>query len=298
MNQLPCGKLSDESNAVYHSRDAISATKAKLFRRSALRFYRQVIKKDLPFKESDSLDFGIAFHAMMEGDEAFRAACAINPYDSFRKDSAKLWRATMESQGKVCLNLKDVDALEEMRRSVYANPTAHLLLGFAPEKEVTWRAKVGRFYVQARTDRWSESGCVVTSGMCYGVDYKTTASLLDDAFERDAAKFDYAFQMEFYKEVIASVKGMAPEAVRPRMFIVATEYEPPYETEVFEFDQETQTVAKAELILTLKDLRRAYDEDLWPGRPTGVSVLSSPRWKVKAVEEMALAAEERMQLEP
>lgn len=290
---IPCGKICDEPNSVYHKRDAVSSSKLKLFIKSAERYHRTHVVHDVLAPTSDALDFGIAAHALLESEDAFRLACAVNPYSNFRSDGAKAWRASMEAQGKVVLSPAEEAALRKMRSNAHAHPTLGRLIASAPETEVTWRAKFGRFYVQARTDRYSAIGCELTDGKPYFIDYKTTPTLLDNAFEREASKYDYHFQMGYYREVVKAVVGGEEP---PRAFIGALESEPPYDVAVYEFDADAMLVAKAEVMNALRDLKQCYETDEWPGLPVGIQPLSLTGWKAKTSHERVLASNQKREL--
>lgn len=275
--ELVCGKILNEPNAIYHSRDAVTSTRLRTFIGSPLKYHRTYIAKTLPQKSTYALDVGQAFHALMESEAAFAALTVSSPYKNFRTDEAKAWRDEI-TKNHIILDADERAALHAMKANVLAHPEASILLANT-EAEVTFRAKLGRFYVQCRADRWNGAGCELTDGLPYFVDFKKVDSL--DDLESDASNYDYHIQQIYYQEVIATVLGYERTQPRPRAFLVVSEFKPPHEVQVFEWDEFGAQVAKAAVLKGIRDMRQAYATDTWPGRPTGIRKLSLKYWKIK-----------------
>ena len=205
-------------------------------------------------------------------------------FENYRTMEAKKWRDDMTKAGKIVLDKRDEDALALMHGRVLKHPVVQELIADT-QAEVTWRKRYSSdFAVQCRTDRYK-------SGIA--VDWKTVTSLYQ--FKKDAINFSYHTQAAFYQEVIAACLELPADAPRTRVIFVAVEKEPPHEVQPFEFDQDSLTVARAEIIMALKHLRRCFETNDWE-RATGIETMRLPAWSVKQTEERLIELQKRLEL--
>ena len=277
-----------ETNAAYHSNPAISHSNLCDFMEqtggSKLRFYHRHVLKIIAPEEAPHLEFGSAFHLLMEDTEKFKAVAVSSKFENYRTSEAKTWRDEMIKAGKIILNKEDEEALALMHGRVLKHPIVQELIADT-QAELTWRKRYSDvFSVQCRTDRYKPG---------IAVDWKTVSSL--NAFKKDAINFSYHTQAAYYQEVIAACQELPADAPRPRMIYVAVEKEPPFEVQPFEFDQDSLTVARAEIIMALKHLRRCFETNEWERTPN-IETIRLPVWSVKQAEERLIELQKRLEL--
>jgi len=278
-------KILGEPNADYHANPAISHSKLKAFIESRLGFYERYITKTVSKESAAHFDIGSAFHLFMEGGLPFYNAISVNTkFDSWRTNEAKAWKAEQEKSGKIVLGQEEFKAVETMGSRVKAHKLVQELIN-GTEAEVTWRKSFGKWAVQARLDRY-KPGVIV--------DWKTVPSIAD--FKRNAINYSYHTQAVFYQEVVAACLDYAPETPRDDMVFVAVEKEPPHEVQPFRFDAQALEVARAEVMVALRDMRHCFETGEWM-RPEIIDSVSLPYWYVKAAETKLLSVQERLQIQ-
>lgn len=307
------GIIHDEPNAVYHATDAVSHSKLSDFRRLPLYYHRKHVLKAIPREEpTKALITGSALHAaLLEGPAAFDKLIAVLPPDAPRRPSqlqrnakkpspetiaAIEWWDSWEkaTAGKEVLTSDDRDTVHKMLAGAAANPLAlELLTHPATKTEVVFRKQMKHFTVQCRADAWNEQGCELSGGRPFVADVKTVPSLCEGdftTFAKNFHAFGYHRQAAFYREVIAEVIGLPPDAPRPEFFFVVVEKAEPFQCMVFRVDDVAMAVAEREIIADLLKLRSCYDRDEWPGAPLDLQVIGLPEWYVaKSVEQTAAA---------
>jgi hypothetical protein len=142
--------------------------------------------------------------------------------------------------------------IEHMAESVWIHPDAKDLLATG-EAEGTIR--IEDFHglpVQVRLDWFSPD---------YGiVDLKTTREDLS-SFEREARHYGYAFQLAFYRAVLAYVTGIKYPA-----YIIAVEKEQPYRVATFKYADEILDQAEAENEKAIAELIECRGNNIWHTR--------------------------------
>lgn len=300
-------KILDEDIFTYHERDAVSSTRLNVFHMSPLKYFETFVTKVIPPEESWAFDFGQAFHALMESEDAFNRYVVTMKFDDFRTDKAKAWREEMKAARKLILTAREIIALTKMKARVQAHPIASQLIADT-EAEVTWRRSFGKFTVQCRADRWGDvrthpdprrinianRDTLLLSS--WFVDFKTCTSLAQ--FRKNWINFGYARQKVFYQEVILSCQSAdEPRSYIPRAegFWIVSESEPPHECRVFSLGDDSCTVARGEVMMDLKLLRHCYDTGEWTP-PAEIETLEYPRWQVEQSERRLLEQKQRLQI--
>ena len=144
-----------------------------------------------------ALLFGIAAHKAILEPEAFEAEYVAAPaIDRRTKAGKEEYAAFMEENaGKTVISIDDMTTIRDMAEAVKANETAAELLTGKHEMPVTWMDPDTGEGCKAKFD------CITTyDGKEYIVDYKTTDSCEDGAFERASRKYGYKFQAGMYCE--------------------------------------------------------------------------------------------------
>jgi hypothetical protein len=295
-------KILGEPIHTYHAHDAVSSTRLNVFHNSPLAYFEQYVTKTTPPVDKWEFDFGQAFHALVEGEEAFQRYVVPMKFDDFRTNAARAWRDEMKVANKLILTAEEIVKLTKMKARVQTHPIAAQLIADT-EAEVTWRRSYGKFTIQCRTDRWGGSPREIVLPNkstlqlpCWFVDFKTTASI--PQFRKKWIDLGYARQKVFYTETILACQSLdAPKEDIPRAdtFWIVSESEPPHECRVFNLGPSSCDVARAEVMTDLKMLRHAYETGAWEITPE-IETLEYPRWQVEQAERRLLEQRERLQL--
>lgn len=289
----PLGKILNEPAVVYHGCGAVSNSKLKVFAEDPLLYYMRFVDKSILAPSSKSFDIGTAFHARCENLKSYRKIVAVNErYSDLRTKNAQHWKARHESNGRTVISQRDHEMISRMVYGFRNNPLAMELLRNT-EREVTWRARIGKFVVQCRTDRWCGEGRFIKSlneklGP-YFVDFKTVPSLAD--FSANLSNYNYHHQDAFYKEVIKQVVGPIEkcpadlaEYACPRAFFIVSEKEAPWSTLVYELDEEAQRIGRQAVLIALTNLRNCYETGKWFRPQTKLRTAALKFWKSKEEE--------------
>lgn len=296
-------KFTDISIWDYHAHEAVSSTKLDLFHESPLAYFETHVTKTMPPRESWAFDFGSAHHAQMESKEAFERSVVEMQFPDFRTNKAREWRDEMSAARKLILTREELESLRKMKARIEAHPIASQLIADT-EAEVTWRRSFGKFTVQCRTDRWGYKPREITipgkPPMLldrWFVDFKSCTSIAQ--FRKNWINFGYARQKVFYTETILSCQSAdaTPGTDIPRAdgFWIVSESEPPHDCRVFVLGADSCNVARAEVMMDLKLLRRCYESGEWTV-PAEIEQLDYAPWYVKQCEQRLLEQRERLQL--
>lgn len=281
--------ITGESNEAYHAHDAISHSKLTDFMDftggSPMRFYQRHVAKTLAGERGEHFDIGSAFHLLMEDPEKYKTAIIDSKFESYRTNEAKKWKREQIDAGRIILTREQALTLSMMHGRVLKHGVVQELIADT-RAELTWRKNFGAFTVQCRTDRY-KPGLIV--------DWKTVISIAD--FKRDIINHGYHSQDEFYRLTVGSCEGLSEEEMRAlRVVFVAVEKEPPFEVQPFELDEDSRAVARAEIILALKHLRRCYETGDW-SRPEKIEVVRLPSYFVRQREDRLIELRDRLQLQ-
>lgn len=148
-------------------------------------------------KDSSALAFGRAAHKYILEKELFNLEFAVAPIcDRRTKAGKEQYEAFLqESAGKEVITQDDYDRIKEMAAAIDEDPFARAFLTGECETPFFWTDKETGEECKVRPD------CIaIYEGKKYIVDYKTTESCADGAFERSVRKFGYKFQTGMYRE--------------------------------------------------------------------------------------------------
>jgi hypothetical protein len=231
--------FTDLSNADYHSHGA------KIISSSYLKnvYKHSIDKASMPMGSSPALEFGSAFHDVMElGIEEWNKIYAVAPDVDKRttvyKDFAK------ENLGKVCLSGGDSEKIMRMRDSVESNEFFKYL-NSTYESHKEWS-----FF-----GRYNDIRCRVRPDVCYSdiskatgidpikrdikvaIDYKTCQDVT--LFKYDLKKYAYDLQAVYYSDFL----GIDPT----NFYFVAVEKTYPYTTQVFRLSESSISLGRMKM---------------------------------------------------
>ena len=233
------------------------------FKRNPLLYHKRQLGL-VPDEDRPAYLVGRAAHVLtLEGREAFVAGFAVggpinpqtgNPYGPYTK-AFQDWAA---QQGKPVLDVEQAALVEMLAESVQSHEHAsHLLSQGIPEAVV--RTTYREVPCQARLDWLNPREGIV--------DLKTCDSL--DLFEYDVRAYGYAYQLAFYRALLAeSVGGNVP------VFLIAVEKKEPFRTGVWRYEPDVLDRAQRENERAVERFRRCRETANWPSGFEEVRVLS------------------------
>lgn len=229
----------DLSNADYHShgREIISSSYLKsVYKHSAA-------KASIPMSNSPALEFGSAFHDMMElGVEDWNKVYAVAPDVDKRttvyKDFVK------ENTNKVCLSASDSEKIMRMCDSVRSNEFyKYLTNSYAVHKEYSFFGRYDDIRCRVRPDVCYSDLSEVTNtdptklSFKVAIDYKSCQDVT--LFKYDVKKYAYDLQAVYYSDFL----GIDPSD----FYFVAVEKTYPYTTQVFRLSDQSISLGRMKM---------------------------------------------------
>lgn len=180
----------------YNDIDAIRRSDLWRINQSPLHFKYYM---DSDKEQTPALVFGSAMHKkLLEPDdflEEFAVATKIDRRTKVGRESWKLFEETCQANNLTIITEDDFDKIADMVDAVHCHELAYKLLAGEHEKVFVWTDDVTGERCKVKVD------CLTTyNGQPYIVDYKTTDSCEDGAFERSCRKYGYQFQAGMYCE--------------------------------------------------------------------------------------------------
>lgn len=270
------GLVRDLPNADYHgAHDYLSASGAK-----------KLIPPSCPakFKAQQGVeehkavfDLGKAAHTRVLGKG--EDIVVVDATD-WRSKDAREARDLARMEGKTPILAAENVVIDGMAASLAAHPIAPLLFREG-EAEVSafWTDEATGVKCRVRFDYLPDP---VEGQRLIVPDLKTAASAEPTEFGRNAARFHYLMQDQWYCDAVRAL-GIDDD---PAFLFVVIEKEAPYVVTVGQFSEEDKRLGRA-----LNDrARRTYAEclstDTWPAYHPGVADLSLPIWHHNYYEEL------------
>lgn len=210
-------------------------------------------------KKTPALIFGAAAHKLILEADTFMDEYAVSPVvDRRTREGKAVWAEFVEKCKAEHLEVVSADdylMIKDMNAAIDAHPIARRLLSGRHEQIFTWTDTKTGERCKIRTDCLTEY-----RGRQIIVDYKTTDSCEDGAFERSCRKYGYKFQAGMYHE------GVFQNTLEDRDFVfVVQEKNEPYAVRCYycapEFVKEGYDQFR-ELIGIYHDCK---ERDYWPG---------------------------------
>lgn len=184
-----------------------------------------------PKEDTPALAFGRATHKAVLEPETFSDEFAVAPkVDRRTKEGKETWNKFVEDNaGKEVITEEDFEILQDMKAVIDRDIHASTFLNGIHEQSYFWTDEATGEKCKVRPDCIAE-----VDGKKYIVDYKTTDSCADGAFERSVRKYGYKFQAGMYREgyfqntfedvgfVFVAQEKTAPYAVR--VYICSEEF--------------------------------------------------------------------------
>ena len=198
-------------------------------RKSPLHYLYTVTHEEEP---TPALAFGIAAHKYILEEEDFWKDYVLAPeVDRRTKDGKAVWNQFVNElveTGKSSISASDYTVIQDMNAAILKNPTAAALLKTGKhEVPIEWTDAETGEPCKCRPDCLTEY-----QGRKYIVDYKTTTSCEEGAFERSCRAYGYKLQAAMYTEGVFQT-----ELETYQFAFVAQEKKPPYAVRVYFCDR-------------------------------------------------------------
>lgn len=248
--------LSALTEAEYHRHPALSASGAKVLAAPAgAAKYRWMM--DNPAETKREYDIGHAWHSVVLG-------VGAQPVEVEGNRNANAVKARIEEvrkAGGVPLRPDDFATVHSMAGQLKKHPIWTLLNhpDRVCEQELWWADRTRRAKLDCRINHLI-------------IDLKSGTDASYKGFQRNAARFGYHIQSEFYKTAVREALGIQ----RPEFLLVIQEITPPYLVAVYRFDREAQEEGRRAIALAEHRYRQGNATGEWPGYPETVQELSLP----------------------
>lgn len=157
-------------------------------------------------KETQALNFGTAFHAYLMNTGT---VVSLPEGETFAKKANKEWRAQHEAAGDTVVTFAEMQMLDHMKQNIIDSSKASdtdymdIIEHAYCEHVIEWVDEKSGLTLKAKPD-------VLPVGLDYLVDLKTTRSIDEDEFAKEAWNYGYHIQAEFYR---AAVAQLDPESI-------------------------------------------------------------------------------------
>lgn len=277
------GIIYDEPFDVYLASDCVGSHRLNDVSPRPLVYFKKYIEKSVPaHTDSPAMAFGRLFHCLaLEGEAEVEKRFVVAPQgiDRRTKQGKADWETFLQSSaGKQAITQDDIDLAWKMVRSIRAKPSAVKLLARG-RPEVTFRAQLPKFAVQARVD-WYD-GEDAAGPLCVNV--KTVETLED--FDKQYQSLNYYRGDAFYRLVVAKVLKVEPFV--PQMVNLVVEKCEPFDCAIRVPDAEALDIGTREVMQNLCAIEACYASGNWPGEPDEWRTVSLPQWMARKAQEAA-----------
>ena len=211
-----------------------------------------------PKEPTAAFTFGIAAHKYILEPDDFWNCYGLAPEVDRRTKAGKLeWNDFVETLGdKEPLSTSDYETIVEMNDAIVRNQTAAALLKTGQhEVPIEWTDALTGEPCKCRPDCLTEYNMVK-----YIVDYKTTTSCEDGAFERSCRSYGYKLQAAMYTEGVFNDRFE-----RPHFAFVAQEKTPPYAVRVYFCDSGFVDEGMEQFRELIGLYHKCKTSGVWPG---------------------------------
>lgn len=260
------------SNQDYHAGPGFSSSNVKSILKTPAHY--QASQDPQWRTESDSMDFGTAFHTMILEPHLFEATCAIEPPEieaaggKVKQPGKKLWEEFKAlHEGKTIFNAKDGKRLLAMQQNVLSNRLAMQIINNS-EKEISAYHEEDGVLLKARADL-----IMPKRGMIF--DLKTTTDASEKGFERAVTGYGYHVSAAHYLHVFS--KAYKKEFTE---FIwIAVENQAPFGVAFYAATEEQLAIGKGRMAMGLLEYKSCMESGEWPCYPMEIKGLNiNTRW--------------------
>ena len=257
----------DLPDSIYHSFDAMSASRLRILDRSTSLHLAHSIANPSDFP---ALAVGRALHCKVLTPHLYLRDFVVAPaVDRRTKEGKATYESFVASVGsKTVLTADQAEEVSAMAAAIAANPDARMVVSdLNGSAEVSLFAEIAGVRAKSRFDRLVE-----VNGERIIVDVKTTASSASKSeFERTIWNFGYGVQCAFYLEMARACGVSAQHFV-----FVVVEKTAPYATAVYRFSDEIAEAFRPRMLELVAQYKAYLAEG--PRGYEGVTEIGIPAW--------------------
>lgn len=248
----------------YFALEALSASGAKLLRKSPLHYWADRQQKRTP---TPAMVFGTCVHRLaLEPDSTPFVIKRMN----WASKEGKAERERLEATGLPIISEADADRAHAIRDALWADSRiAELLDNAATEQAIVWEQHGVKCKMKADA---------IAGGML--LDLKTCIDAGPQGFQRSVATFQYFLQASHY---IDGYNATHKNGAKDFLFI-AVESQAPHATAIYRLDNATLAAGRREMRRAAELYRDCLQTGVWPGYTREVTTLTLPNWAMPAEE--------------
>jgi exodeoxyribonuclease VIII len=264
----------DLPDSIYHSFDAMSASRLRILDRSTSLHLAHSIANP---SDSPALAVGRALHCKVLTPHLYLRDFVVAPaVDRRTKEGKATYESFVASVGsKTVLTADQAEEVSAMAAAIAANPDARMVVSdLNGSAEVSLFAEIAGVRAKSRFDRLVE-----VNGERIIVDVKTTASSASKSeFERTIWNFGYGVQCAFYLEMARACGVPAQHFV-----FVVVEKTAPYATAVYRFSDEIADAFRPRMLELVAQYKAYLAEG--PRGYEGVTEIGIPAWAAARIAQ-------------
>lgn len=264
----------DLPDTIYHSFDAMSASRLRILDRSTSLHLAHSIANP---SDSPALAVGRALHCKVLTPHLYLRDFVVAPsVDRRTKEGKATYESFVASVGnKTVLTADQAEEVSAMAAAIAANPDARMVVSdLNGSAEVSLFAEIDGVRAKSRFDRLVE-----VNGERIIVDVKTTASSASKSeFERTIWNFGYGVQCAFYLEMARACGVPAQHFV-----FVVVEKTAPYATAVYRFSDEIAEAFRPRMLELVAQYKAYLAEG--PRGYEGVTEIGIPAWAAARIAQ-------------
>jgi exodeoxyribonuclease VIII len=252
----------------YHRTEGMSKGKLDKLAISPLHYKHSMKAPPYP---TPQMILGAAYHLKALEPNAFDKYYVVAPEINRRtKDGKEQWAEfEKENEGKTVLEKEELTLIDEMIAELYKHPTAKKLLSGGVAEDSLF-AEIDGVKAKCRPDYKREDlSCLI--------DLKTTIDASWQGFSRAISNFNYHIQAAWYLDVAS----LAEQVKYEQFVFICQEKKPPYAIAIYVADNEMVEIGREKYQELLQTYQHCKDNDVWPGYPQVVQVISLPPWATK-----------------
>lgn len=241
-------------NSNYDEMEGIRRSDLWLMNQTPAHF--RYLTKNRP-EQTKAMAFGSAVHKLILEPDTFNDEYYIMcDFDRRTKAGKEAYTdALFKAEGRKILDIADFEKAGAMKLALSQHPGVSELLNGVKEQPLVWEDSETGELCKIKPDCVTRLG-----GRNYIVDYKTTTSCADGAFERSCRKYGYDFQAGMYTE------GMEVTKLERYHFVfIAQESAPPYACRIYWCDDGFVNAGKRKFHTLLRKYHQCKELDKWEG---------------------------------
>lgn len=230
--------------------------------------------------DTDAFKIGRAAHVLGLGEGEFKKQFVLSPYDEFRSNEAKAWRAAQEAGGLTVLKRAEAEKVSDMASALTSNPLYRAAMREgAGELSYMWQDAATGIWLKARPD-WTPLN---PQRPLY--DYKTTVDASPRAISRSVFEYGYHVQAALALMGVEAVMGEK----RPGFAFIFQEKSAPFVSTVAVLDEADVLFGRQIIRKTLDAIARCIEANRWPGYTEEPVLIERPRYLDEQAGELFAA---------